>query len=516
MTEATATATATSNTPPNDADNANAEECKGGDDHSKTAQAKEGNASEYPKKRALASETTNDNDNGSADAIDTSGGNDTSNVDTDQQPSAKKARTEETSKPCESAPSSAPAPAPTKSIFGSSTTSGFAAFGGDAKSIFGSSSHTGSTTTADDDKPVNTSVFGSSSSSTMGSIFGRAHATGFGPGAGAGAGAGTGSITSTGSTSTAKGFGSSPSSASTGIFGSGTTASTTVFTLSDKDKDKDKDHDNASDSSPFKSDTSAGTTLPIASLPISDERITNGEENEETIITLRAKLFKLTKVAIVHKSMEKKKVVVKKVGIQMATKVGEQDQEHEQEEPANHAAAHTGTAGSSSATANAHAHAHAHATTHSMDWKEVGIGPLRVLTDDRHARIVQRRETTPGGQGTKLILNLPLREECRVERRGDKFVRLAAFEIVEEEDEDLVVAVVDNTTTTATATATATATTTNTHTADDEKKKGEQDVGASAVDGGIKFAPVQYLFKVKTVAEADSLLETLKKYCGDK
>jgi len=41
-------------------------------------------------------------------------------------------------------------------------------------------------------------------------------------------------------------------------------------------------------------------------------------------------------------------------------------------------------------------------------------GPSRVLTNnDKHARIVQRREKSPGGQGTKFTLNLALRDECR-------------------------------------------------------------------------------------------------------
>ena len=48
-----------------------------------------------------------------------------------------------------------------------------------------------------------------------------------------------------------------------------------------------------------------------------------------------------------------------------------------------------------------------------MDWKEIRIGPSRVLTNDKHARIVQRREKSPGGQGTKFTLNLALRDECR-------------------------------------------------------------------------------------------------------
>jgi hypothetical protein len=194
-------------------------------------------------------------------------------------------------------------------------------------------------------------------------------------------------------------------------------------------------------------ETEEPSFTPIVQLPQSSEEITNGEENEESILSVRAKLFKLTKVEVASNvpveagSPDKAKVG----GIEMATKVGTQMEgsiTSQKEESA------------------------------KMDWKEVGIGPLRILTDDKHVRIVQRRENTPGGQGTKLILNIRLHDECRVERQADKFVKLAAFEVVD--------------TTTA------------------EK------------DAVKKFEMVQYLFKVKTVAEGDDLFATLKRYCKSK
>eukprot|EP00978_Attheya_sp_CCMP212_P038736 scaffold195042_cov70-Attheya_sp.AAC.1 len=76
-----------------------------------------------------------------------------------------------------------------------------------------------------------------------------------------------------------------------------------------------------------------------------------------------------------------------------------------------------------------------------MDWREVGIGPLRILQNEQKSRrVVQRRETTPGGPGTKLILNALLGSTLtnhvptagagsaggsKVTREGDKFVRWA-------------------------------------------------------------------------------------------
>ena len=198
------------------------------------------------------------------------------------------------------------------------------------------------------------------------------------------------------------------------------------------------------------------TFTPIVHLPQSSEEIKNGEENEENILSLRAKLFKLAKVVVASNvPAEASSPTQAKVGgIQMATKVGIQMDENEK-------------------TQNQESTTDSKSDDKKIDWKEVGIGPLRILTNDKHVRIVQRRETTPGGQGTKLILNIRLREECRVERQADKFVKLAAFEAVD--------------------------------TTSSEEK-----------DTAKKFEMVQYLFKVKTVAEGDALFETLKKYCKSK
>ena len=195
----------------------------------------------------------------------------------------------------------------------------------------------------------------------------------------------------------------------------------------------------------------------------------------------------------------------KKTGIQMATKVGISAEE---------ADATSITAAAATTTNCTDSNANAHGTTAAaslkdsgkMDWKEVGIGPLRVLTDEKskHTRIVQRRENTPGGQGTKLILNLALRDECQVERKGDKFVRLAAFEVVDDSMEEA-----DGTTGTGIGNGNGSA--------DKEGKYLDGGAIANDEDGkedhAVKFESVQYLFKVKTIAEADSLVDTLARYC---
>lgn len=63
-----------------------------------------------------------------------------------------------------------------------------------------------------------------------------------------------------------------------------------------------------------------------------------------------------------------------------------------------------------------------------QEWRELGIGPLRILKKDEcHTRLVQRRETVPGGAGTKLIINVPLPKECTVALQGEKYVRLTTI-----------------------------------------------------------------------------------------
>ena len=407
-------------------------------------------------KRALEEnvkdEKGDENDNGNA------------NTNGEDLPPSKKARVEEEpttatlseteTKKSTDATNTETSPAPAKSIFGSTTTSGFSGFGGgtsSTNSIFGSTS-----SAASESKPT-TSFFGSASSSTSTrttSIFGSASSsTGFGA-----------------NSSSSAGFGSSTNASSGSIFGSAsTTAGKSMFSLG-----SGGDGNKGADGSPSKSSSWA----PVVSLPEADGPVKNGEENEETIITLRAKLYKLTKVV----AAEEKKEETKTVGIQMATKVGQTVKDNNSE------------SGSADQQSSKKA---------ESSWREVGIGPLRVLTDTNtsHTRVVQRRENTPGGQGTKLILNVSLKDECSVQKMGDKILRLAAFEVIEDSEDD--------------KGASGTNGKIENERDDDDgdagKKQESQDENPG---GGVKFAPVQYLFKVKTVEEANSLLATLEKFCG--
>ncbi|GMH96248.1 hypothetical protein TrST_g8452 [Triparma strigata] len=112
---------------------------------------------------------------------------------------------------------------------------------------------------------------------------------------------------------------------------------------------------NSSNPPPPPASSSAPPSPTVAGPPPS-----NGEESEQCVLQLRIKTFRLTTARDLEKAppTETSQSVPKKVG----------------------------------------------------EWKEMGIGPIRVLqppssSSTTHVRLVQRRETTPGGQGTKVLLN---------------------------------------------------------------------------------------------------------------
>lgn len=134
------------------------------------------------------------------------------------------------------------------------------------------------------------------------------------------------------------------------------------------------------------------------------------------------------------------------------------------------------------------------ANEESSEWKEVGIGPLRLLKTTTNAandsspkkvdkslsstyRLVQRRECTPGGLGTKLILNVTIGKDvpCTISRQAEKYLRLATVCCSTEVEEKVPIT--------------------------DNKAKMEAE-------------SVTYLFKLKTVEEGNDLLNKINEALG--
>ncbi|KAL7519263.1 hypothetical protein ACHAWX_004052 [Stephanocyclus meneghinianus] len=157
--------------------------------------------------------------------------------------------------------------------------------------------------------------------------------------------------------------------------------------------------------------------------------VTNGEEDEDCVCEVRAKLFRMAPVAPEQETeaTETNESVVPSVP-STAGRMELKKADDKQKEGTN-----DGSSGGKNEVV--------------MDWHEAGIGPVRILkrkenshavaeSDDSAqekdrftalARVVQRRETAPGSQGTKLILNVRLFPDlCRVHRKSEKCIQLDA------------------------------------------------------------------------------------------
>ena len=167
----------------------------------------------------------------------------------------------------------------------------------------------------------------------------------------------------------------------------------------DDDKDKDEDaEDGGEDYDPEEESTATFTpayALNVHAVTAPGDVIT-GEEEEDCLLQVRAKLYRLVTV-----------------------KVQTADSDH-----------HDGEVDCSKVTTPAAAIA---SDASTKEWVEVGVGPLRILrnksivdsdtnTDTaagRDTRIVMRREEKKGGSGTKVILNMRLRAHCVIAKNGD-------------------------------------------------------------------------------------------------
>jgi hypothetical protein len=164
--------------------------------------------------------------------------------------------------------------------------------------------------------------------------------------------------------------------------------------------------------------------------------VVNGEEGEQCVLQLRAKLFRLgTKDEISSKEHNLAPVSTAE------TRNEDTNKERAQIEKSNDI-----TLSESKATElctdskkvnDLDQKANHVESTPKTEWIEVGTGPLRVLKPSQSAsqdvklvpRIVMRRESQPGGQGTKLILNESLHGHVTISRLGDKALRLSVISI---------------------------------------------------------------------------------------
>jgi hypothetical protein len=186
--------------------------------------------------------------------------------------------------------------------------------------------------------------------------------------------------------------------------------------------------------------------------------VANGEEGEECVFQVRAKLFRLgNRVIAATKSDSLTDVKfstdsdVLKASEQDASKKVETNSTAEEKDKSSE-----GKVESTKEKADAEAvesnepnptdstdEKPVDASATMTEWIEVGTGPLRILRPSQCAdgtatstkavypRIVMRREFQPGGQGTKLILNELVQGHTAVSKIGEKAVRLTVVSMLE-------------------------------------------------------------------------------------
>jgi len=302
--------------------------------------------------------------------------------------------------------------------------------------------------TENSNKDNTTSIFGSSSS---GSTFGSATAStslGFGSVGGSttnksgGFGSGFGSVSSgfgslksssTGkedsTTTKSTGFGGGFGAVSSG-FGSLNSSTTAPSSFGFGTSTTTNNDDTAS--SPDKTTTTNGSGLatngagsPSSKFPTSSVvDTTNGEEDEECMCQVRAKLFKMVQEAKNDDTTDEREAVPSVPSTSGRMELGKKDNDNDDGKNSPEKTKEEATEKKGP----------------NMVQKEAGIGPVRVLKrkssstkdDDKEqstsdSRVVQRQETGKGGQATRVLLNIRLvPKTCSVIRRGDKFVQLNA------------------------------------------------------------------------------------------
>lgn len=166
----------------------------------------------------------------------------------------------------------------------------------------------------------------------------------------------------------------------------------------DNDNDAGATNDNEDgDDVDIEAEQTGGTYGKIYQLP--EVPVVTGEENEVCVYQLRVKLYRL---------------------VQRDSSVPTRD------------SALTPQPDADSSTTSAGA-ASGQAASSSLEWAEVGLGPVKLLrstaSDGKTTtyRLVMRRESKPGGPGTKVLLNVGLRRYVVFSRVGDRAVQLVCL-----------------------------------------------------------------------------------------
>mmetsp|Transcript_491 Transcript_491/g.822 ORF Transcript_491/g.822 Transcript_491/m.822 type:complete len:440 (+) Transcript_491:3-1322(+) len=165
------------------------------------------------------------------------------------------------------------------------------------------------------------------------------------------------------------------------------------------------------------------TFTKICSLPLPENAVVvTGEENEELLLQIRAKLYRLQSLptkpssssSITSTAITSSITVAPIVEIEKKEEASV-DEKEEVKQP-------------------------------QSEWVEVGIGPLKLLKKNKEeiensseggkseGRLVMRREDKKGGLGTKLLLNVRLDKYASVERQGEKMVRLLCINHTDDTD----------------------------------------------------------------------------------
>ncbi|CAE7496411.1 unnamed protein product, partial [Symbiodinium microadriaticum] len=165
--------------------------------------------------------------------------------------------------------------------------------------------------------------------------------------------------------------------------------------------DANRDSDASSPQSPASSVVAADCSSSVCA---ADGGVGNGEQEEQCLLQLRAKLYRLSKRRVQSSNRS-------------FSPLG-------------------GSSGSGDSVDAAEPNGES-ADKLVAEWVEIGTGPVRVLRPKgdsaagQPSRLVMRREGQAGGVGTKLILNLLLDSSVTIAKQAERAIRLTCFALLD-------------------------------------------------------------------------------------